>query len=367
MTKSKSIMLNAIIKKVTSANVSTKKLQQIADILGINTVKSQIQKDIESDYLQKIKEEQLLDNESDYLQQIKAEHLLDEIELAKDKALLKSLSKKTPKPTTKKTAVQLPKEKPKQQLTWIEHVKKYVKDNNVSYRDALKLASATYVKKKQTTKPTVKKAEKKEKLIKEYHCQFCKYQSTDKSNFNRHMKKHTDKKKLLLGLAKSRGLIRTHKTRAEKSKNKAIREESQKILTQALETERIVTDTLKKLEAGTLKASTTKSVSKKKKAATVSKTVPKYAEDLIKRMNQSYEENSGEKLGLTKDKVTEFKRDGDNIIMRVKDLVVDDGEQIDSVEMDYDSKMDGYEVALMQDEEIRGEIKSLEYDQFFIY
>jgi len=246
-------------------------------------------------------------------------------------------------------------------LTCVEHVKKYAKDHNVSYRDALKQAGATYVKKQKTKAPK----KPKEKKVHEYHCEFCNYTSTDKSNFNRHMKKHTDREKLLKELMSARGLIRTHKVRADKSKNKDVRDASQAILTKALETERMIVNILKKLESGTLKSSTAKTVAKKASAGT--KKVPKYAEALIERINKSYEDNNEEELGLTKAKITEFKRTGDDIIMRVKDLAVDDGEIIDSVELEHDGKMDGYNVTLSQDAEIKGQVQSLEYDQFYMY
>ena len=35
---------------------------------------------------------------------------------------------------------------------WIEHCKRYAKDHNVTYKEALKLASETYVKKKDSNK-----------------------------------------------------------------------------------------------------------------------------------------------------------------------------------------------------------------------
>ena len=272
--------------------------------------------------------------------------------------------KDTSRPKTKKKveAKAVPSvEQPKQQLTWVEHVKKYAKDHNVSYRDALKQAGATYVKKQKTKAPK----KPKEKKVHEYHCEFCNYTSTDKSNFNRHMKKHTDREKLLKELMSARGLIRTHKVRADKSKNKDVRDASQAILTKALETERMIVNILKKLESGTLKSSTAKTLAKKASAGT--KKVPKYAEALIERINKSYEDNNEEELGLTKAKITEFKRTGDDIIMRVKDLAVDDGEIIDSVELEHDGKMDGYNVTLSQDAEIKGQVQSLEYDQFYMY
>ena len=73
----KSIMLNQIIKKLTSTNISNIKLQQIAKILGIKTP-----------------------DDSKFLSQIKADQELEEIKLKDDMALLKSL----PKPTNENSA-----------------------------------------------------------------------------------------------------------------------------------------------------------------------------------------------------------------------------------------------------------------------
>lgn len=182
------------------------------------------------------------------------------------------------------------------------------------------------------------------------------------------MKKHTDRDRVLKELMSARGLIRTHKVRVEKSKNKDTRDASQAILDKALEAERIAVTILKKLESGDLKTSATKQVvSNKGKAGT--KKVPKYAEALIERMNKSYEDNNDEnlELGLTKDKITEFKKDGDKITMRVKDLTVDDDEVIDTIELEHDAGLDGYTTTLLQDTDIKGEIKSLEYDSFYVY
>ena len=350
-------MLSNIVKKITSTNVSKAKLQQIADILNIKTTKMD-----DSKYLSKIASDLQVDRESSFLEKAKINLKSDEIEVAKARRQVKTLPKRAPKPAVEKSAVQLPAEQPKEQLTWVEHVKKYAKDHNVSYRDALKQAGATYVK-KQTSKAPKKKP--KEKKVREFICEFCNYKTTDKSNMNRHMKKHTDREKLLKELMSARGLIRTHKVRAEKSKNKDVRDASQAILTKALESERVILNILKKLESGTLKSSTTKSVTKKASAGL--KKVPKYADALIERINKNYEDNNEEELGLTKAKITEFKRTGDDIIMRVKDLEVDDGEVINSIEMEHDAKMDGYNVTLMQDTEIKGQMQSLEYDSFYVY
>lgn len=355
-------MLSNIVKKLTSSNVSKAKLQAIADILNIKTTKITTANAVHTD-LEQMKRKLKKDERQSFLDKSIVQLKLDEIELAKARRQVKTLPKRAPKPTTKKPAVPTPAEKPREQLTWVEHVKKYAKDHNVSYRDALKQAGESYVKKQKTKAPK----KPKEKKVHEYHCDFCNYKSTDKSNMNRHMKKHTDREKLLKELMSARGLIRTHKVRVEKSKNNNAREESQAILTKALESERVIVNILNKLESGTLKSSTTKSVAKKASAGTKNKKVPKYADDLISRINKSYGDNNDEKLGLTRDMITEFNRNGDDVIMKVKDLEVDGGEVINSIQMEHDPKMDGYEVALMQDAEIKGQTQSLEYDTFFVY
>jgi len=174
---------------------------------------------------------------------------------------------------------------------------------------------------------------------------------------------------LILDLVRARGLIRTHETRAEKSKNKDVREASQKILKQALETKRIVTITLLQIENGSLKEGTKSTVTKTSKVnnVVILKAVPKYAIDLIKRLNESYEDNTGGELELTTNKVTEFKQDGENIFMKVKKMIVDDDEQIDSIQLEYDSQLLGYNVSLMQDVDIKGVMKSIEYEAFYMY
>ena len=54
----------------------------------------------------------------------------------------------------------------KKQNSWILHCKQYAKDNNVSYKDAIKQAKDTYVKVPKVVKPKVPKVVKLE-LIEE--------------------------------------------------------------------------------------------------------------------------------------------------------------------------------------------------------
>ena len=48
----------------------------------------------------------------------------------------------------------------KKQNSWILHCKQYAKDNNVSYKDAIKQARATYVKPEKIVKPKIPKVPK---------------------------------------------------------------------------------------------------------------------------------------------------------------------------------------------------------------
>lgn len=249
----------------------------------------------------------------------------------------------------------------KQESPWIKHVKQYMIDNNLSYRDALKKAGDTYNK---IEKKTQSKQKKEKKKTDGYNCEFCDYKTTDKSNFNRHMAvKHTDRERVLKDLMSARGLVKKY-TRGLKSKNEDIRNESRIIINKALESQKVAQNILKKLESGELKKTNTV---KKKPMIILSKKIPKYVDELIERINKGYEDSNNEELGLTRSMIIGFKKTDDDIIMKVKNLEVDDGEKIDNIELEYDEKLNGYDVGLMQDEDIKGEIQSLEYDTFYIY
>jgi hypothetical protein len=53
--------------------------------------------------------------------------------------------------------------------------------------------------------------------------------------------------------------------------------------------------------------------------------------------------------------------------MKVKKMTVDDDEQIDSIQLEYDPQLLGYNVSLMQDEDIKGVMKSIDYDSWYMY
>ena len=72
-------------------------------------------------------------------------------------------------------------------------------------------------------------------------------------------------------------------------------------------------------------------------------------------------------MGLTKGNITEFKKTKDDIILKINNLDVDDGEMIDTIELIKDDKLGGYNTTFLQDADIRGKVQSLEYDNMYVY
>lgn len=302
MTKTQ--LIKDIANKLNS-KLSTEKLQQIAAILGITT--SQPKKVV-------------------------------------------TKKKTTTKTTTKRTS------------PWLEHVKQFKETHpNLSYREVLKQAKETYT--KVGRKPRSEK-QKKEKKITEHQCKFCEFKTTDKSNFNRHVKNKHSPNKLKLQLAKHRGLLNRHRTRATSSKNEDIRKESAEIVKTSEKAVREIVNTLKQLDQGTNSKSTTKKVTKKK-TATKKKTIPKNIDDLITRINKGYKDNTENDLSLSKAEITSYQKKDGNITIGVKDLSVDDGEKIDAIVLT--EHQQGYEATLMQEVEFRGKTTLQEYEEFFVY
>ena len=242
------------------------------------------------------------------------------------------------------------------------HVKQYASDHNITYSKALKLAGESYKKVEK-----VEKVKKEDSGDREYNCEFCKYKSTDKSNFNRHFKKHVNREKLLLDLMEARGLIKTHKMRATTSNNKETRENSKAIYEKALKIEEIALGVLKRLEAGDLKTDNKNTVKSVVKVEKYTSKIPKYIDNIIDRINDSYESSNNIKLGLTKGNITEFKKTKDDIILKINNLDVDDGEMIDTIEIIKDDKLGGYNTTFLQDADIRGKVQTLEYDNMYVY
>ena len=422
----KSLTLNGILNILTSTNVKASTLNKIMDLLLLDQKKDKKKVQIVKDQEPKPKPRRntksskefrihcpSLDNdETNWIINQKSILRGEMEELEESKAWLKNLpahikpkSKKVKKvkkvevveikpkskkvKKVKKVEVCEPVSKPR--MGWIDHVKAYAAENEISYRDAMSAARESYNKPekvKVVKAPKVKveklKPEKiakikpikytksgKEKQI--FQCEFCKFNSTDKSNYNRHFKRHIDKKQLMMDLMEARGLIKRHGGRAKTSKNKDIRIESQLIYDDAIKRKDTIIDILKKIESGDFKKITKiiKGTNNKPVAVVecneLTTKLPKYIDNLIERINYSYDEDNKIKLKLTKAKITGFKKTGDTILLKVNKISVDDGEDIDAIELVKDETMDGYNATLLQDADIKGKIQSLEYDNLYVY
>jgi hypothetical protein len=58
---------------------------------------------------------------------------------------------------------------------------------------------------------------------------------------------------------------------------------------------------------------------------------------------------------------------GKDYTLKVKDLIVDDDEEIDEIIFEYDDKFYGYNVSFMQVVGIKGKMTDIEYETFFVY
>jgi hypothetical protein len=239
-------------------------------------------------------------------------------------------------------------------VSWIDFAKNYASENNINYKDAI-----VEIKEKGLYKPKEKVVKPKKILKKDvgYCCDICDYTTPDKSNFNRHMTKHNNKEKMMNELMTTRGLIRTHRVRASESKNSDVRVKSQAILDAALTKEKVLIPQLKKLR-------------EKDVTYTIEKTPKskhKFPIDLIEKTNDAYHEVNGSILTLTKDNVENVEKHGKDYTLKVKDLIVDEDEEIDEIIFEYDDKFYGYNVSFMQVVDIKGKMVDVEYETFFVY
>jgi len=244
----------------------------------------------------------------------------------------------------------------KQQSLWLTHVKKYATDNNIGYKQALIQSKDSYIKVKKTTTVKPKKTKKIHK------CEFCDFETEYKSNFNRHINICLDKKTLLLELVKNRGLIRTHSVRAETSLKKEVRDESKTIYDNTFKRFNELSAILKRLESGQIKTISTKKTIAKKKIVKL-----ELPENLIERINTGYKNNNKNKLNLSQNNIVKIIQTDDKINIIVRNIIVDKTEKIDSIDLKYDSNMDGYDASLLQDEIINEKTITVEYDTFYVY
>ena len=106
--------------------------------------------------------------------------------------------------------------------------------------------------------------------------------------------------------------------------------------------------------------------SKKKVKSSVKKpkvNKPKIKSEFLERINKGYEGG----LNLKKENIVSKSVEDDTIILKLKDFTVDDGEEIDILNLVQDSKFDGFNAYLIQTVEFNNKISEQEYDAFFIY
>lgn len=89
------------------------------------------------------------------------------------------------------------------------------------------------------------------------------------------------------------------------------------------------------------------------------------SDDLINMINKGFEDANESELGLSRDLIVSSKKINDDIIIHVKNILVDDDELIDVITL---NKTDyGYDVSLEQLQNISGQMLLQEYDRFVIY
>ena len=122
---------------------------------------------------------------------------------------------------------------PKKRATnaWVEYLSAY-KIKNPDETHKIAMANALKLYKAQPVVEVVEKIKKEKKIIK---CAICDYMPANgcKSNLNRHIKTKHGRKQQMMADGKIKGLNRTHKVRAETSKNVDVRAESAEKLKEA--------------------------------------------------------------------------------------------------------------------------------------
>jgi hypothetical protein len=202
------------------------------------------------------------------------------------------------------------------------------------------------------------KKEKKETKKTEHGCGLCDFKSTDKSNFNRHMKSH--KLKGMKELGRARGLLRTHEVRAVKSKNADTRINSAEIVETAKKLRARATETLLVLREKDEIATKKTIIVEKKEKPDKKKITP-----VVVLPGAIYDDE----MGLTLNMVKKIDSTVDGYTVKVENFVLDDDEEIDELHIEKDNEDIGYTVFFMQFLDMgkgRGK-KWIEYDHKFIY
>lgn len=266
--------------------------------------------------------------------------------------------------------------KPKQirQISpWIAHVRKYAEDNNISYKDATKLAKATYT---AQTQVYVKK-EKKTKEPQSYKCDYCTYSSSDKSNYNRHMRsKHLDVDKQRIEAVKAVVTVKKH-TRGLKSKNpEKVKEAEQKIASaekKKTEIKKVLDDLKTKPELTEKKKAgrPPKNPSDAKQSTPKPPKAPKAPKinknDIVKMINKSYYWSNDNDLNLTVENINSFKQTANTIEIELKPgFIVDEVEEIHLIKLVYDISDDHFNATFYQKPTDARVTELIEYDELYV-
>ena len=325
-------LLSEITSRLTRSTVSKTKLVEICKILGINT-------NDKSKTVLKDDANQLNDDK------IKFYGLVNDIEQNKleadkqraEKSINAINSSKDIKPVVVKKL-----------NPWIEHLKSYKE----KYPDATH--KVAMVEAKKTYQKAEKQAKIKKEVILEYKCPMCDYTTSDKSNYNRHLK--ADRNTLIKKTMAQRGIIRTALGRMnDRSRDADYRAEYEQKHEEAVKKHDEYVNILKFVENGNditkiTQADVVKMVARKRSSPNqkVAKNTARLPSSLIEKLNVSFKaDNDGQNLNLSKENIGKVNKLINGYQVELKNFEVD-GETIDELVFDNDNTDQYYVVSFNQ-------------------
>lgn len=325
-------LLSEITSRLTRSTVSKTKLVEICKILGINT-------NDKSKTVLKDDANQLNDDK------IKFYGLVNDIEqnqLEADKQRAeKSINAINSSKDIKPVVV-------KKLNPWIEHLKSYKeKHSDATHKVAMVEAKKTYQK-------AEKQAKIKKEVISEYKCPMCDYTTSDKSNYNRHLK--ADRNTLIKKTMAQRGIIRTALGRMnDRSRDADYRAEYEQKHEEAVKKHDEYVNILKFVENGNditkiTQADVVKMVARKRSSPNqkVTKNTARLPSSLIEKLNVSFKaDNDGQNLNLSKENIGKVNKLINGYQVELKNFEVD-GETIDELVFDNDNTDQYYVVSFNQ-------------------
>lgn len=325
-------LLSEITSRLTRSTVSKTKLVEICKILGINT-------NDKSKTVLKDDANQLNDDK------IKFYGLVNDIEqnqLEADKQRAeKSINAINSSKDIKPVVV-------KKLNPWIEHLKSYKE----KYPDATH--KVAMVEAKKTYQKAEKQAKIKKEVISEYKCPMCDYTTSDKSNYNRHLK--ADRNTLIKKAMAQRGIIRTALGRMnDRSRDADYRAEYEQKHEEAVKKHDEYVNILKFVENGNditkiTQADVVKLVARKRSSPNqkVTKNTARLPSSLIEKLNVSFKaDNDGQNLNLSKENIGKVNKLINGYQVELKNFEVD-GETIDELVFDNDNTDQYYVVSFNQ-------------------